>query len=141
MGRAISPRKVKMKFTIEVPPRSKKNSQQIIFNHKTKRLMVMPSKAYKQYEADCAEYVPYLQINKPINVKAIFYMDARRKVDLVNLEEALLDVMVKYGCIEDDNSKIVVSMDGSRVAYDKYYPRTEVEIEEIRDEEKNTEAN
>jgi len=123
-----------IEFTIEVPPRSKKNNQQIVMNHKTKRLMVLPSKAYREYEGAVAEWIPYLQIDKPINIKAIFYMDARRKVDLVNLEEALLDVLVKHGCIKDDNSKIVVSMDGSRVDYDKYFPRTYVVIEEIKDE-------
>ena len=33
-----------------------------------------------------------------------------------------------YRVIEDDNSKIVVSTDGSRVRYAKFNPRTEVEI-------------
>lgn len=89
----------------------------------------MPSKAYRHYEKDCGDYVPELGINYPVNIKAVFYMGHRRRVDLVNLEEALCDVLVKHGCIEDDNSQIVVSMDGSRVAYDKLAPRTEVTIE------------
>jgi hypothetical protein len=38
---------------------------------------------------------------------------------------------VKYGVIEDDNSNVVVSVDGSRVLYDKENPRTEVEITEV----------
>lgn len=58
-------------------------------------------------------------------------MPARRRVDLCNLHEALCDVLVKYGVLEDDNSNIVVSMDGSRVFYDKENPRTEVEIERV----------
>lgn len=55
-------------------------------------------------------------------------MPTRRRVDLVNLEQALLDILVKYNVIEDDNSKIVFSMDGSYVDYDKENPRTEVFI-------------
>ena len=74
---------------------------------------------------------PDRTIDYPVNIKALYFMPTRRKVDLCNLHEALCDVLVKYGVIEDDNSRIVVSMDGSRVLYDKYNPRTEVEIVEV----------
>jgi Holliday junction resolvase RusA-like endonuclease len=67
-------------------------------------------------------------ISEPVNVKAVFYMPTKRRVDLVNLQEALLDVLVKEQVIVDDNCKIVYSMDGSYVDYDKENPRTEVEI-------------
>ena len=70
-------------------------------------------------------------INEPINVKAVFYMPTRRRVDLVNLQEALLDVLVHYRVIDDDNCSIVATMDGSCVKYDKNRPRTEVTIERI----------
>lgn len=65
-------------------------------------------------------------INSPVNVKAIYYMPTRRKVDLCNLHEALCDVLVRHGVVCDDNSKIIAAMDGSRVEYDKLNPRTEV---------------
>jgi Holliday junction resolvase RusA-like endonuclease len=55
-------------------------------------------------------------------------MPTQRRVDLVNLIEALQDVLVKAGVLADDNSSIVVSTDGSRVALDRRNPRTEVEI-------------
>ena len=55
-------------------------------------------------------------------------MGTRRKVDLVNLLEALDDILVHYGVLEDDNCGIIVSHDGSRVHYDKENPRTEVTI-------------
>ena len=115
-----------LEFIIEVAPVTKKNSMQIV--RAGNRMMLIPSKAYRQYENDAGWFIPKAHIDAPINVEARFYMMTRRRVDLVNLEEALLDVMVKYGCIEDDNSKIVVSMDGSRVLYDKDNPRTEVYI-------------
>lgn len=119
-----------MKFTIPLKPITKKNSQQII--NVRGRPMIIPSKQYKIYERDCEPYIkPSETIVEPSNVKAIFYMPTHRRVDLVNLQEALLDILVKYKAIEDDNCRIVVSMDGSRVDYDKENPRTEVEITKV----------
>ena len=67
-------------------------------------------------------------ITEKVNVKATFYMPTRRRVDLTNLLESIDDVLVKGRVIEDDNSNILFSHDGSRVFYDKENPRTEVEI-------------
>ena len=107
-----------LEFTIGIPPRTKKNSQQIIMVKG--RPTIIPSKAYKQYEKDSRYFMPRIKtINEPVNIKAIYYMPTRRRVDLCNLHEALCDVLVHHGVIEDDNCKIVVSMDGSRVEYDK----------------------
>lgn len=115
-------------FTIGLIPRTKKNSSQIVkFGE---RMAVIPSKAYKQYEKACKAYMPQIEtISAPVNIKATYFMPTRRKVDLTNLHEALHDILVKYKVIEDDNSRIVVSTDGSRVHYDKDNPRTEVTIE------------
>lgn len=93
--------------------------------------MVIPSRNYQQYEKDCAPFLRAVGINNQVNIKALYYMPTRRRVDLCNLHEALCDVLVKYGVIADDNCNIVAAMDGSRVLYDKEYPRTEVEIEEL----------
>lgn len=96
--------------------------------------MVIPSKEYKKYEKDCAEFIdalPFQKFDCPVNVECHYYMPTRRRVDLVNLQEATLDVLVKYGILLDDNSNIVASMDGSRVFYDKENPRTEIEITEL----------
>jgi Holliday junction resolvase RusA-like endonuclease len=121
-----------IKFTIKVTPVTKKNHQQIVFNKTTGRRMVVPSPQYRQYEKDARWFLPNVApIENKVNVKAIFYMPTRRRVDLLNLQEALLDILVKYGVIADDNSNIVHSMDGSYVDYDKENPRTEVYIWEI----------
>ena len=120
-----------IKFTIPLPPISKKNSQQIV-RRKDGRPCIIPSKKYKEYEAKAAPFMPTVStIDRTVNVKATFYMQTHRVVDLVNLQEALLDILVKYRILDDDNSRIVVSMDGSRVEYDKDNPRTEVEITEV----------
>ncbi len=121
-----------MEFTIKLPPITKKNHSQIIIAGGRPR--VIPSKQYIQYEKDCQFFMPrILTIDKPINVKAIYYMPTRRKVDLTNLHAALHDILVSYRVIADDNSSIIVSTDGSRVMYDKDNPRTEVEITEVGD--------
>lgn len=122
-----------IKFTIGLEPRSKKNSQQLYKDRNTGRTFIAPSRAYKQYEKDSRWFMPKVgkPINTPVNVCARFYMGTRRRVDMVNLQEALLDVLVAHGVLEDDNCKIVVGMDGSRVLYDKSNPRTEVFIEDV----------
>ena len=116
-----------MKITIQLNPVTKKNSQQII---KIKnRYMIIPSKQYKQYEKEVKQFMLDIEtINYPVNVKCLYYMKTKRKVDLNNLLEATTDVLVKYKVLEDDNSKIVVGHDGSRVLYDKDNPRTEIII-------------
>jgi Holliday junction resolvase RusA-like endonuclease len=94
--------------------------------------MIIPSQAYKDYEKECFLHIPKIDtIDYPINLKCVFYMPTRRRVDLVNLQEALCDILVKYGVLKDDNRNIVATMDGSMVLYDKENPRTEVEIKKI----------
>ena len=118
-----------VKFTIPLAPISKKNSQRILQNRSTGRPFIAPSAQYKQYERDAARFIPRgVTIRWPVNVKTVFYMPTRRRVDLVNLEEAAHDVMVTCGLLADDNRDIIAGTDGSRVYYDKANPRTEVEI-------------
>ena len=117
------------KIVINLTPVTKKNSQRIVYrgNHP----IILPSVKYKEYETNAGWFIKPLGIDYPVNVRCLYYMPTKRICDLVNLQEATLDVLVKYGAIKDDNSRIVVSMDGSRVLYDKDNPRTEIYIEEI----------
>ena len=118
-------------FTIRLAPITKKNHSTIITNKTTGKLMVIPSKQYKEYEHESAWFMPHIKtIDRPVNIRAVFYMPTRRRVDLVNLLQALCDILVKYSVIEDDNFNIVAGFDGSRVDYDKENPRTEVWIYE-----------
>ncbi len=118
-----------LSFTIPLVPISKKNSSQIFYNKASGRRFVAPSKAYRDYENQAGIFIPKnIFISAPVNVKAVYYMPTRRRVDKTNLESALLDVLVKHGLLADDNRDIVASTDGSRVMYDKGNPRTEVTI-------------
>ena len=120
-------------FTIPLNPVTKKNSQQIVYNAKTKRPFITQSKRYKDYEKDVKNHIKGqgLCISEPVEVTAVFYRATRHNVDLTNLMEALHDVLVKYDVLADDGWKIIRSVDGSRVEFDKDNPRTEVTIRRI----------
>lgn len=120
-----------MKIIIPIAPRTKKNSQQIVW--KGGRPIIIPSAAYKMYEREARAFLTPVSspINYPVNVKCLYYMPTRRRVDLSNLLNSTLDILVHYGVLLDDNRNIVYSVDGSRVLYDKASPRTEIEITPI----------
>lgn len=123
-------------FTINIPPVTKKNHGTITM--RGRKPIMLPSKQYMQYEKEAGWFLkPYvgMNINVPINVRCLFYMPTRRVVDQGNLVNAIDDVLVHYNVIEDDNRDIIVGHDGSRVFYDKEYPRTEVEITYVTDYE------
>lgn len=118
------------RFIIPIPPVTKKNSSNIYINRATGNRFIKPSDRYCQYEKDFLLLCPPIPcINYPINLKALYYMPTKRRVDLINLHSALHDCMVKKGVLLDDNCSIIVSTDGSRVYYDKENPRTEVYIQ------------
>lgn len=124
-----------IKFTVPLPPITKKNSQRIVI--RGNKPCVLPSEKYKEYEAMAMWYIPKRgePIDFPVNVKCIFYMATRRQCDLTNHLESIDDVMVKAGLLKDDNYNIISSHDGSRVMVDKNNPRTEVEITRIREKD------
>lgn len=128
-----------MIFEIPIAPRTKKNHSEITYNPVTKKRFIRPSKIYRKYEEDCGYFIPKklinAKINVPINIKCTFYMDKRNAVDLPNLLNAIDDILVHYGVIEDDNCRIIVSHDGSRVYYDKIHPRTVIEMTKSQDTE------
>lgn len=123
-----------IRYTIPLPPITKKNHQQILTNRKTGRPFVMPSKQYKAYERDAAHFLvpkPPRPIECSLNIRCMFYLPTRRKTDLTNLLEAVDDLMVHTGIIADDHYGIVTAHDGSRCFWDKENPRTEIIITKL----------
>lgn len=120
-----------MRLILYGDPRTKKNSQRIARVGSYYR--VLPSKQYVAYAKLCAMQIKEApEIHWPVNIKCVYYMKTRRKVDLVNLIEGTLDILVGCGVLLDDNSSIVAGHDGSCVKYDKENPRVEIEIEEVK---------
>jgi Holliday junction resolvase RusA-like endonuclease len=109
-------------------PRSKKNSKRIIVCKG--RPMIIQSELYKQYERECAVFLPKLEnpISSPINLKCTFIVPDKRKRDLTNLLNAIQDILVKYKILEDDNYNIVNTTDGSQIIYEKNVAKTIIEI-------------
>lgn len=127
-----------IKITIPVNPRSKKNSQEIVFNKKTGHRMVIQNKRYTEFEKECKKYIPVLReppINYPINLQCEFYVCDARKRDIANYLEAIQDILVKYGILEDDNYNIVSSLNGCSMKIDRNNPRIEIVISKIKEQE------
>lgn len=124
-----------IKIIIPKQPITKKRHQQIAQNNATGRRIVIPLFQYLQFKKQCLKYLNSQYrgevIDYPINIKCLYYMGTRRKIDLTNLMEATHDILVNGQIIKDDNSKIIDSVDGSRVLYDKANPRTEIYIEKL----------
>ena len=125
-----------MTFILLGNPITKKNSQAMAINRKTGKTFPVQSKSYKAYEKSCLRQIEDFERSglfwgdKPCNLKATYYMETRRKVDLCNLLAATCDILVKSGILADDNCNIVKSHDGSRVLYDRKIPRVLITITE-----------
>ena len=117
-----------IEITVPLAPITKKNHMRIMRNKKTRKPFIMPSEQYQNYEAEAVWHCKRARVQRPIyepvEVKCLFYMPTRRRVDLTNLLESIDDVLVRAGVLKDDHSGIIVSHDGSRVLYDKDNPRT-----------------
>lgn len=125
-------------YTVKLDPRTKKNHQMIAGRgpkcptcHRYLSLFVKQGKAYDSYAHDASWFlrpIPDTPVDIPVNVRYLFYMATRRIVDSNGLIQAMDDILVARGILKDDNSRIVVAHDGTRVLYDKENPRTEILI-------------
>ena len=122
---------------IPLEPKTKKNSSQIVTANG--RPLIVPSKDFKEYQKMSAYYLPYPEglepIDQPIILECKFYRSTRRKVDLVNLEQAICDILVHWKVLKDDSFNIIARMDGSEVFIDKEHPRTEIKIYRLEEKE------
>lgn len=123
--------------TIELEPKTKKNNSRIIRVGGGRR--IIPSKEFEAYQKGAGYYLGFPEgleaINERVNLECKFYRKTKRRVDLVNLEQAICDILVHYGVLADDSFNIIARMDGSEVLIDKERPRTEVRIYELEDDE------
>ena len=77
-----------------------------------------------------AKEKPETAISGPVHLIYLVYTKTRRIVDDLNLYAAIDDLLVNNDILDDDNTRIVKSRDGSRVRYDPYNPRVEITIKE-----------
>jgi Holliday junction resolvase RusA-like endonuclease len=125
--------------TITGQPRPKKNSMNFK-RLRNGRTVLLQSDTYNAYKDIFMLQIKSIwknkePINQKVNVKCVYYRGDNRKCDLVNLQNGTLDLLVESGVLRDDNFKIVYSMDGSRIFYDKENPRVEITITTITSNE------
>jgi hypothetical protein len=105
---------------------------------KRKKQFVRQGTAHSKYAFEAACFLnprPPLPISEEVHLVYRLYMQTRRRVDDLNLYEALDDLLVKEGILADDNINIIRSRDGSRVLYDKEHPRAEIYIYDYEEED------
>lgn len=128
-------------MTLPGNPVTKKNSQRILKNGRTGAHFVAPSSNFVYYQNCCLIYlrrcsgIPEKPIDYKVNVRCLYFMETRHRVDLLNLLESTMDILVKARILADDNSTIVAGHDGSRVILGCGKPgRVDIYIEELKDE-------
>lgn len=122
-------------MTISGRPITKKNSQTMAYNPATRRMFPRPSEAFEKYQEAAGWQLTHkgAKLKGRYNMKCVYYMPTMHRVDLCNLLAATCDILVHYGVLDDDNSTIVASHDGSRVRYDRENPRVEITITDLEE--------
>lgn len=128
-------------YVLTMEGRTKKNHMMIAgagrrcpVCRKPERQWVRQGKAHDEF-AEAAKWQlrprPPKPIECPVNVRCLFYMKTRRRVDLLNLLATIDDLLVDVGILADDNCRIVAAHDGSRVLHDPQNPRVEITISKL----------
>lgn len=122
-----------MKFTIDGPPRTKKNSSRILVNRRTGARFVAPSAAAVGWCRDAA--IELLRTRRaagwtaplatPQNLAALIYRN-RNSGDLDNFLAAICDALQAAGIVAND--RLIRGHDGSRLLLDYRRPRVEITL-------------
>ena len=126
------------RFVIPLDPRTKKNSHRIAgcgprcpVCGKFQKQFIRNGKATTEFALHASSYLhpkPQEAIDCPVWLVYRLYTQTHHRKDDLNLFEALDDILVSGKILKDDDTKHIRSRDGSRVGYDKDYPRAEIYI-------------
>jgi len=126
-----------MIFTIHSRPATAKNGMSVV-RLRNGRTISIKKKSLVNFEREALAQIPKsarINIGRPVNVRMRFWIKENRRTDLVGLEQAVLDILVKAGVIKDDSGwheRIAVSYDGSIICgVDPKHPRVEIVITPI----------
>lgn len=95
-------------FLGEIP--SKKNSKQIFRNSRTGTSFITSSKSFKSWNSISLLAIKNQfkdEIFHKAKVTIIFTFKTKRKCDLTNKAESIMDLLVDAGVLEDDNHFVV----------------------------------
>jgi len=106
---------------------SKKNQKQIIYVKG--RPLIISSKAHKEWHTEQLWLLKGKTcVTDPISVQITIYAPDKRKADLTNKAESLMDLLVDAKIIEDDNWFIIPNISLHFGGVDKNNPRAEITI-------------
>jgi len=117
-----------MKFTVKGRIPSKKNSR---INTRSGRSF--PSKKYKEWHHD-ASWQLFTQKKKLFThckITIAIYAPDKRRFDLTNKAESIMDLLVDCGILEDDNVNVVPAVQLLFKGVDRENPRAEITITDL----------
>lgn len=94
---------------------------------------MIPSKQHEDWHKDVMVQlelanVPSEQLGKIQNMVITFYAPDMRKGDMTNKTESVMDLLVDYGFLEDDNWFVVGDIRMRFGGLDRENPRAEIEV-------------
>ena len=127
-----------MKIVIHGHVPSKKNSKRLVYaGH---RPVLISSKAYMAWHTvasyELASQVKgsaqRIALSGPHEIEITIFAATRRKEDLTNKAESVMDLLVDMGVLADDNWTEVPRVCLQYGGYDKSNPRAEIEIVKVK---------
>lgn len=119
-----------MKIIITGDCPSKKNSRVNI--NRGGRIFSFPGANYRQWHVHASkQLLAYKQPGLPLDIVSAelkFYPSTKRKSDLTNKAEAIMDLLVDNGFLVDDNWFSVFKITLTFCAVDRVAPRVEIEL-------------
>jgi Holliday junction resolvase RusA-like endonuclease len=104
--------------------RPKKNSKRMIF--RGRKPLLLPSENFVSWHADAViqlaiQSAPKDRISIPVSISISFGFKDKRRRDLTNMAESVMDLLVDYGVIKDDCWQICrkVAMNGHESIIDE----------------------
>lgn len=115
-------------FVIHGNTPSKKNSKQIIY--KNGKPLIISSNNHATWHKDALKQIVWG--NQPLTttkeIQLFFYGKDKRKFDISNKAESILDLLVDRGVLEDDNYSVVPRLVLQYQGIDTLNPRCEIHI-------------
>lgn len=123
-----------MTLTLPGLPVPKKNSKQIFLNRRTGKPFVTSSERYKAWREEMGYRIRRFRPAKPFvkaKVAIRFFAENRRRFDLSNAAESVMDLLVEEGFLQDDCVENVPELVLSYAGVDREKPRAEIQINEL----------
>lgn len=118
-------------ITIKGNPPAKKNQKQVFV--KNGKMIVIPSKAHKDWHKDASKTFKMprggeFPLKSTHTVTLTFYSPTKRKYDLTNKAETIMDFLVDMGVLSDDNYEVCPCVQLVYGGLKRNAAKTEIEI-------------